>query len=120
MVPHLTRFEPLRVMAIFGTYLRAGRGSEPVWFRGPKTSPKVPVIYGATSGGPNPKLMMTLKKACLPPLKNCWDCIRGYVKHRRYCGDGIRGYVKHTRYCEDGIRGYVKRLRYCGMVLEAT
>ena len=63
MVPHLTRFEPLRVMAIFGTYLRAGRGSEPVWFRGPKTSPKVPVIYGATPGGPNPKLMMTLKKS---------------------------------------------------------
>ena len=55
-------------MAIFGTYLRAGRGSEPVWFRGPKTSPKVPVIYGATSGGPNPKLMMTLEKACPPPL----------------------------------------------------
>ena len=24
-------------------------------------------IYGATSGGPNPKLMMTLKKACPPP-----------------------------------------------------
>ena len=56
-------------MAIFGTYLRVGRGSEPVWFRGPRTSPKVPVIYGATSGGPNPKLMMTLKKACPPPLK---------------------------------------------------
>ena len=54
-------------MAIFGTYLRAGRGSEPVWFRGPKTLPKVPVIYGATSGGPNPKLMMTLKKAPPPP-----------------------------------------------------
>ena len=33
-----------------------------------KTSPKVPVVYEATSGGPNPKLMMTLKKACLPPL----------------------------------------------------
>ena len=62
------RFEPLRVMAIFGTYLRAGRGSEPVWFQGPKTSPKVPFIYGATSDGPNPKLMMTLKKACPPPL----------------------------------------------------
>ena len=58
-------------IAIFGTYLRAGRGSEPVWFRGPKTSPKVPVIYGATSGGPNPKLMMTLKKAC-PPLILGW------------------------------------------------
>ena len=57
-------------MAIFCTYLRAGCGSEPVWFRGPKTSPKVLVIYGATSGGaggPNPKLMMTLKKTC-PPL----------------------------------------------------
>ena len=67
MVPHLTRFEPLRVMAIFATYLRAGRGSEPVWFRGPKTSPKVPVIFGATSGGPNPKLTMTLEKACPPP-----------------------------------------------------
>ena len=68
MVPHLTRFEPLGVMAIFGTYLRAGRGSDPVWLQGPKTPPKVPVIYGATSGGPNPKLMMTLKKACLLPL----------------------------------------------------
>ena len=68
-VPHLTRFEPLKIMAIFATYLRAGRGSEPVWFRGPKTSPKVPVIYGATSGGPNLKLMMTLEKACPPPLK---------------------------------------------------
>ena len=71
LVPHLTRYEPLRVMAIFGTYLRAGRGSEPVWFRGPKTSPKVPVIYrdiyGASSSGSNPKLMMTLKKACPPP-----------------------------------------------------
>ena len=67
MVPDLTRFEPLRVMAIFGTYLRAGRGSKPVWFRGPKTSLKVPIIYGANSGGPNPKLMMTLKKACPPP-----------------------------------------------------
>ena len=61
--------EPLRVMAIFGTCLLAGRGSEPVWFRGPKTSPKVPVIYRATSGGPNPKLMMTLKKLAPPPLK---------------------------------------------------
>ena len=56
-------------MAIFGTYLRAGRGSEPVWFRGPKTLPKVTVIYGATSGGPNPKLLMTLEKVCPPPLK---------------------------------------------------
>ena len=44
MVPHLTRFEPLKI-------------------------PKVPVIFGATSGGPNRKLMMTLKKACPPPLK---------------------------------------------------
>ena len=44
-------------MAIIAT------GSESVWFQGPKTSPKVPVIlYGATSGGPNPKLMITLKK----------------------------------------------------------
>ena len=68
MVPYLTRFEPLGEMVIFGTYLRAGRGSEPIWLRGPKTSPKVPVIYGATSGGPNPKLMMTLKKACPLPL----------------------------------------------------
>ena len=42
MVPHLTRFKPLIVMAIFGTYLRAGRGSKLVWFQGPKTSPKVP------------------------------------------------------------------------------
>ena len=69
MVPHLTQFKPLRVMAIFGTHLRAGRGSELVWFRSLKTSPKVPVIYGATSGtgGPNPKLIMTLKKAP-PPL----------------------------------------------------
>ena len=66
LVPHLTRFEPLRVMAIFGTYLRAGRGSEPVWFQGTKISPKVPVIYGTTSGGPNPKLMMTLKKKLAP------------------------------------------------------
>ena len=66
MVPHLTRFEPLRVMAIFATYLRAGRSAEPVWFRGPKTSPKVPAIYGATSGGPNSKLMLTLKNACPP------------------------------------------------------
>ena len=58
-------------MAIFGTYLRAGRGSEPVWFRGPKTLPKILVIYGATSGGPNSncKLIMTLEKACHPPLK---------------------------------------------------
>ena len=56
-------------MAIFGTYLRAGRGSEPVWFRGPKISPKFPVIYGATSIYIyNPKLMMTLKKVA-PPLK---------------------------------------------------
>ena len=62
----------MRVMAIFGTYLQAGRGSEPVWFRGPKTSPKVPVIYGATSGGPKPKLMMSLRKAC-PPLKRKFD-----------------------------------------------
>ena len=68
MVTHLTRFELLKTMAIFATYLRAGRGSEPVWFRGPKTSPKVPVIYGATSGGPNPKLMTTLEKTCPPPL----------------------------------------------------
>ena len=45
----LDDFEPLRVMAIIATYLRAGRGSESVWFQGPKTSPKVPVIlYGAT------------------------------------------------------------------------
>ena len=56
-------------MAIFGTFLLARCGSEPVWLRGPKTAPKVLVIYGATSGGPNLKLMMTLKKACLPPLK---------------------------------------------------
>ena len=42
MVPHLTRFKPLIVMAIFGTYLRAGRGSKSVWFQGPKTAPKVP------------------------------------------------------------------------------
>ena len=63
-------------MAIFATYLRAGHGSEPVWFRGPKTSPKVPVIYGATSGGPNPKLMMTLEKACPPPLK---DALTYYI-----------------------------------------
>ena len=70
MVPYLTRFEPLGENVIFGTYLRTGRGSEPVWLLGPKTSPKVPVIYWATSGGPNPKLMMTLKKACLLfPLK---------------------------------------------------
>ena len=69
MVPHLTRFEPLRIMTIFGTYLRAGRGSESVWFRGPKISTKVPVIYGDISGRPNPKLMMTLKEACPPPLK---------------------------------------------------
>ena len=34
LVPHLTRFKPLRVMAVFGTCLREGRGSEPVWFRG--------------------------------------------------------------------------------------
>ena len=61
-----TGFEIWPCSCDFGTYLRAGRGSKPVWFRGPKTSPKVPVIYGATSGGPNPKLMMTLKKA--PPL----------------------------------------------------
>ena len=67
LIQNLTRFEPLGEMVIFGTYLRAGRGSEPVWLQGPKTSPKVPIIYGATSGGPNPKLMMTLKKACLPP-----------------------------------------------------
>ena len=40
LVPYLTRFEPLGEMVIFGTYLRAGRGSEPVWLRGPKTSPK--------------------------------------------------------------------------------
>ena len=65
--PILTRFGHLRVMAIFGTYLRAGRGFDPVWFRGPKTSPKVPVIYGANSGGLNPKLMMTKKKLA-PPL----------------------------------------------------
>ena len=69
MVPDFTRFEPLRVMAMFATYLRAGRGSKPVWFRGPKASPKVPVIYGATSIGPNPKLMMTLKKLAPPPLR---------------------------------------------------
>ena len=57
-------------MAIIATYLRAGRGSESVWFQGPKTSPKVPVIlYGATSGGPNPKLMITLKKLAPRPLK---------------------------------------------------
>ena len=62
----LTRFEPLGDMVIFGTYLRVGRGSEWVWLRGPKTSPNVPVIYGATSGGPNPKLMMTLKKLASP------------------------------------------------------
>ena len=65
----------------FATYLRAGCGSEPVWLRGPKTSPKVPVIYGATSGGPNPKLMMTLEKACPPPppLKQKWP--QDQVKH---------------------------------------
>ena len=43
--PYLTRFEPLGEMVILGTYLRVGRGSEPIWLRGPKTSPKVPVIY---------------------------------------------------------------------------
>ena len=56
-------------MAIIATYLGAGRGSESVWFQGPKTSPKVPVIlYGATSGGPYPKLMITLKKLAPRPL----------------------------------------------------
>ena len=58
-----------RAITVGAVAPRAGRGSEPVWFRGPKTLPKVPVIYGATSGGPNPKLMMTLKKSCPPPLK---------------------------------------------------
>ena len=39
MVPHLTPFEPLKIMDIFATYLGGGggRGSELVWFRGPKT-----------------------------------------------------------------------------------
>ena len=38
MVPHLTRFEPLKIMDIFATYLGGGgRGFELVWFRGPKT-----------------------------------------------------------------------------------
>ena len=69
LVPYLTRFEPLGEIAIFSTYLRAGRGSEPVRPRGPKTSPKVRVIYGATSNGPNPKLMMTLKKLASPLKK---------------------------------------------------
>ena len=69
MVPHLTRFEPLRVMAIFGTYLRAGRGSEPVWFREvQKLHQKFRSYMGPpSSGGPNPKLTMTLKKLA-PPL----------------------------------------------------
>ena len=63
MVPHLTRFEPLRVMAIFGTYLRAGRGSEPVWFRGSTTLPKVPVIYGAKTDDDSKKILPP------PPLR---------------------------------------------------
>ena len=83
LVPHSTRFEPLRVMAIFATYLRARRNSEPVWFRGPKTSPKVPVIYGATSGGSNPKLMMTFFKACLPLNLTCHYLIV-HVKPKYY------------------------------------
>ena len=49
-----------------------GRGSEPVRLRGPKTSQKVSVIYGATSGGPNPKLMMTLKKLASSPLNSAF------------------------------------------------
>ena len=38
------------------------------WLRGPKNSPKVPVIHEATSGGPNPKLMLIFKKLAPPPL----------------------------------------------------
>ena len=68
LVPYLTQFKPLGEMVIFGTYLRAGRGSE-VQKLHQKFRSYIMYMAGATSGGPNPKLMMTPKKVCLldPP-----------------------------------------------------
>ena len=57
-------------MAISGSKLWAGCGSEPVRRRYPETPPKVQAIHGATSGSPNSELIKALKKVCPPPLKD--------------------------------------------------
>ena len=56
-------------MAIPGAHIRAGRGSEPVGRRGPKTSPKCWYMYGLCWATSISKLMFPKKYAWYPPLK---------------------------------------------------
>ena len=56
-------------MAIPGAHIRAGRGSEPVGRRGPKTSPKCWYMYGPCWATSISKLMFPKKYAWYPPLK---------------------------------------------------
>ena len=67
LVPHMTHQGPLVGVPIFGSHIWAGRGSEPVWRRGPKTSPRVSPMYRGTSQVPCRKLRLPLKFGCLPP-----------------------------------------------------